>query len=43
MDEIIERHSHGIIMGRVVSVITGDGHSLVYNNGQYGRSNGLAF
>lgn len=37
VEEIIERHSHGIIIGRVVSVITGDGHSLVYNNGQYGR------
>lgn len=37
VEEIIERHSHGIIIGRVVSIVAGDGHSLVYNNGQYGR------
>jgi flavin reductase (DIM6/NTAB) family NADH-FMN oxidoreductase RutF len=37
VEEIIERHSHGIIIGRVVSIACGDGQSLVYNNGQYGR------
>jgi flavin reductase (DIM6/NTAB) family NADH-FMN oxidoreductase RutF len=37
VEEIIERHSHGIIIGRVVSIVAGDGQSLVYNNGQYGR------
>ncbi len=36
VEEIIERHSHGIILGRVVSILAGDGRSLVYNNGQYG-------
>ena len=36
VEEIIERHSHGIILGRVVEVIVGDGQSLVYNNGRYG-------
>ncbi|MDO9418072.1 flavin reductase family protein [Pararhizobium sp.] len=36
VEEIIERHSHGIIIGRVVSIVTGSGQSLVYNNGQYG-------
>ncbi len=37
VDEVIERHSHAIILGRVVSIIAGDGHSLLYNNGRYGR------
>ncbi len=37
VEEIIERHSHGIIIGRVLSISTGDGRSLVYNSGQYGR------
>ncbi|RVL88339.1 flavin reductase [Sinorhizobium meliloti] len=36
VEEIIERHSHGIILGRVVEVIVGRGQSLVYNNGRYG-------
>ncbi|CAN7411305.1 flavin reductase family protein [Rhizobium sp. LjRoot98] len=37
VDEVIERHSHAIILGRVVSIVAGDGHSLVYSNGRYGR------
>lgn len=37
VDEIIERHSHGIILGRVVSILTGDGAPLVYHNGRYGE------
>ncbi|WP_307233061.1 flavin reductase family protein [Pararhizobium capsulatum] len=37
VDEIIERHSHAIILGRVVSIVAGEGHSLLYNNGSYGR------
>ena len=36
VEEIIERHSHGIILGRVVEVLSGSGQSLVYNNGRYG-------
>lgn len=36
VEEIIERHSHGIIIGRVVEVIVGSGQSLVYSNGRYG-------
>ncbi len=36
VEEIIERHSHGIILGRVVEVKIGDGRSLVYSNGRYG-------
>ncbi|QRM57596.1 flavin reductase family protein [Sinorhizobium sp. BG8] len=36
LEEIIERHSHGIVIGRVVQITLGDGQSLVYNNGRYG-------
>ena len=38
VEEIIERHSHGIILGRVVSVTCGtelSGHSLVYGHGRF--------
>lgn len=37
VDEIIERHSHAILLGRVVSIVAGEGQSLIYNNGKYGR------
>lgn len=37
VEEIIERYSHAIIIGRVVSIVSGDGHSLLYSNGSYGR------
>ena len=37
VDELIERYSHGIILGRVVAVRKGEGLPLVYSNGQYGR------
>jgi flavin reductase (DIM6/NTAB) family NADH-FMN oxidoreductase RutF len=36
VDEIIERHSHAIILGRAVAVVSGYGQSLIYNNGRYG-------
>jgi flavin reductase (DIM6/NTAB) family NADH-FMN oxidoreductase RutF len=36
VEEIIERHSHGIVIGRVVDITVGDGQSLVYNSGRYG-------
>jgi flavin reductase (DIM6/NTAB) family NADH-FMN oxidoreductase RutF len=36
VEEIIERHSHAIILGRVVAVETHSGSSLVYSNGKYG-------
>ena len=38
VEEIIERHSHGIVLGSVVSVTCGaelSGHSLVYGHGQF--------
>lgn len=35
VEEVIERHSHAIILGRALSVITGSGGSLVYGNGRY--------
>ena len=37
VEEIIERHSHAIILGRAVAVLSGDGESLIYHNGGYGR------
>lgn len=37
VDEMIERHSHAIILGRVVAIRKGTGLPLVYSNGQYGR------
>lgn len=42
VEEIIERHSHGIIIGRVLDVTIGDGQSLVYHNGRYGGFSPLA-
>ena len=36
VDEIIERHSHAIILGRAVAVVSGAGQSLIYSNGKYG-------
>jgi flavin reductase (DIM6/NTAB) family NADH-FMN oxidoreductase RutF len=37
VEEIIERHSHAIILGRAVAVLSGEGESLVYHNGSYGH------
>lgn len=42
VEEIIERHSHGIIIGRVLEVTIGGGQSLVYHNGRYGGFSPLA-
>ena len=36
VEEVIERHSHAIILGRIVAVETRGGSSLVYSNGKYG-------
>jgi flavin reductase (DIM6/NTAB) family NADH-FMN oxidoreductase RutF len=35
VEEIIERHSHAIILGRALATITGAGKSLIYANGGY--------
>lgn len=35
VEEIIERHSHAIILGRALATLTGEGRSLVYANGGY--------
>lgn len=37
VEEIMERHSHAIVLGRAVAVLNGDGESLIYHNGGYGR------
>ncbi len=36
VEEIIERHSHGIVLGRVLDIVIGNGRSLVYHDGRYG-------
>ncbi|OCP01936.1 flavin reductase [Ensifer sp. LC13] len=36
VEEIIERHSHAIILGRVVAITTASGDPIVYHNGLYG-------
>jgi len=36
VEEIIERHSHAIILGRALAVVSGAGGALVYHNGGYG-------
>jgi flavin reductase (DIM6/NTAB) family NADH-FMN oxidoreductase RutF len=41
VEEVIERHSHAIIIGRIVAVEHSQGASLIYSNGQYGRFQGL--
>lgn len=35
VEEIIERHSHAIILGRALATLTGAGQSLIYANGGY--------
>lgn len=37
VEEIIERYSHAIIIGRAVAVLRSEGNSLVYNGGKFGR------
>lgn len=36
VEEIIERHSHAIIIGRVLDVSIGGGSPLIYSHGKYG-------
>lgn len=36
VEEIIERHSHAIIIGRVVAVTARGGSPLIYSHGRYG-------
>jgi len=36
VEDVIERHSHIIVIGRVLSVERGEGRPLVYHSGQYG-------
>ena len=37
VEEVIERYSHAIILGRALAVLNVDGESLVYHKGGYGR------
>lgn len=36
VEEIIERHSHAILLGRVMAISLKDGSPLLYGRGQYG-------
>jgi flavin reductase (DIM6/NTAB) family NADH-FMN oxidoreductase RutF len=37
VDEMLMRHSHALILGRVEAIeLGGDGHSLIYRSGKYG-------
>lgn len=35
VEEAIERHSHVIVIGKVLAIRLGHGHSLLYQNGKY--------
>jgi flavin reductase (DIM6/NTAB) family NADH-FMN oxidoreductase RutF len=35
VEEILERHSHAIILGRALATVAGAGQSLIYANGGY--------
>ncbi len=37
LDDIIERHSHALIIGRVQALRLGTGRPLVYHDGRFGR------
>ncbi|NTF34025.1 flavin reductase family protein [Rhizobium skierniewicense] len=37
VEDVIERHTHAIIVGRVLAVEQGSGLPLVYHNGQYAQ------
>lgn len=35
VEDVIERHTHAIIVGRVLALVSGSGDPLIYHNGQY--------
>lgn len=35
VEDVIERHTHAIVIGRVLKVVTGGGEPLLYHNGGY--------
>jgi flavin reductase (DIM6/NTAB) family NADH-FMN oxidoreductase RutF len=35
VEDVIERHTHAIIIGRVLKIAAGGGEPLVYHNGGY--------
>ncbi|MCO7728670.1 flavin reductase family protein [Brucella intermedia] len=35
VEDVIERHTHAIIIGRVLKIVTGLGEPLLYHNGSY--------
>ncbi len=35
VEEIIERHTHAIVIGRTLKIVTSEGEPLVYHHGRY--------
>ncbi len=35
VEEVIERHTHAIVIGRALKIVTGNGEPLLYHNGGY--------
>ena len=35
VEEVIERHTHAIIIGRALKIVTGNGEPLIYHHGRY--------
>ncbi|MGI8389036.1 flavin reductase family protein [Brucella anthropi] len=35
VEDVIERHTHAIVIGRVLKIVTGSGEPLLYHNGGY--------
>ncbi|NTJ44858.1 flavin reductase family protein [Agrobacterium larrymoorei] len=37
VEDVIERHTHAIVIGRVLSVVQGEGSPLLYHSGRYAQ------
>ncbi|OYR12090.1 flavin reductase family protein [Brucella thiophenivorans] len=35
VEDVIERHTHAIIIGRALKIVTGNGEPLIYHHGRY--------
>lgn len=42
VEDVIERHTHAIVIGRVLKIVTGSGEPLLYHNGDYRLLNALS-
>lgn len=41
VEDVVERHTHAIVIGRVLKIVTGAGEPLLYHNGGYRLLGGL--